>query len=223
MTKMSLSKVDFNSLLADFRNLNPNDPGAWPLAPRVVIWVLLFAAIVATGWFFDWQDQIDALAQAEQRELELRDEWVNKKRQAVNLELYRKQLSEIDRSFGALLKQLPNRNEMESLLVEINQAGLGRGLAFELFKPSGEQMKEFYAELPITLKITGSYHDVGAFASDIAQLSRIVTLGNLGLTVARGQRLTLEATARTYRYLDQEEIAAQRRAQQEAKKGRRRR
>jgi Tfp pilus assembly protein PilO len=143
--------------------------------------------------------------------VQLKQDYVNKKRQAVNIELYRQQLREIDSSFGALLKQLPNKSQMEALIVDINQAGLGRGLQFELFKPAPqENVKEFYAELPITVKVTGQYHDMGAFASDVSQLSRIVTLNNLVLAVDKTGDLKLDAVAKTFRYLDEEELAAQR-------------
>jgi len=134
--------------------------------------------------------------------------------------LYRQQLREIDSSFGALLKQLPNKSQMDALLVDINQAGLGRGLQFELFKPApAETKREFYAELPVTLKLTGSYHDMGQFASDIGQLSRIVTLNDIGLTAAKDGSLTMDVTAKTFRYLDEEEVAAQGRAAKGAKAG----
>ena len=143
-------------------------------------------------------------------------QFLDKKRQAINLEAYRKQLADIEQSFGAMLKQLPNRSEMEALLSDINQAGLGRGLQFELFKPaSAEIMSDFYAELPIQIKLTGNYHDVGAFASDVSQLSRIVTLNNLGLALDKDGNLIMDATARTFRYLDEEEINAQRKAARE--------
>ena len=155
----------------------------------------------------------------QQEETRLRNDFLSKKKQAVNLDLYVQQLNEIDRSFGALLKQLPNKAEVESLLVEINQSGMGRGLQFELFKPSPEVVKDFYAELPISVKITGNYHDFGAFAGDIGQLSRIVTLNNVQITPAKDGVLTMDAVTKTFRYLDEGELAAKRKAAQAAKGG----
>jgi len=154
--------------------------------------------------------------------VKLRDEYTFKKSQAVNLDLYVQQLNEIDRSFGALLKQLPNKSEVEALLVEINQAGLGRGLQFELFKPGAEQIKDFYAELPIDVRITGTYHDFGAFAGDIGKLSRIVTLNNISITQnsqSKDGSLTMDAVTKTFRYLDEEELAAKKKAAKAAKEG----
>jgi type IV pilus assembly protein PilO len=173
---------------------------------------LLIAAIVAAGAALDWRDQWDSLDQARQEEDKLREAFVNKKRQAINLDLYVQQLKDIEDSFGALLKQLPNRSEMDALIIDINQAGLGRGLQFELFKPAPQEaVQDFYAELPISVKLTGNYHDIGAFASDIGQLPRIVTLNDANL-IAGKDGLTLEAVAKTYRYLDDEEVARQRKA-----------
>jgi type IV pilus assembly protein PilO len=154
------------------------------------------------------------------KEAQLRQTFVDKKRQAINLEAYRKQLEDIEKSFGALLKQLPSKSEMDALLTDINQAGLGRGLQFELFKPAAaESMSEFYAELPIQLRITGGYHDFGAFATDISRLSRIVTLNDIGLTSGKDGGLIMDAVAKTYRYLDEEEVAQQRRAAKAQQKG----
>jgi type IV pilus assembly protein PilO len=169
------------SLADDFRNLSPNDVGAWPLLPRVAVLLGLFVAILAAGWWFVWNDQLGVLEERRLEEGRLREEFVTKKTQAVNLELYKQQMNEIDRSFGALLKQLPNKAEIESLLIEINQSGMGRGLQFELFKPGQEVQKDFYAELPVTVRLTGNYHDLGAFAGDIGRLSRIVTLNSISI------------------------------------------
>lgn len=207
-----------NALFDQFRGLDTRDPGTWPAAPKAALLLALFAAVLGLAYFFDWQGQLDELEAGKQQEEKLKRDYVDKKRQAVNIELYRQQLREIDSSFGALLKQLPDRSQMEALIVDINQAGLGRGLQFELFKPAPqESVKEFYAELPITLKVTGSYHDMGAFASDISQLSRIVTLNDLVLTVGKDGGLALDGTAKTFRYLDEDELAAQRKAAQPAK------
>jgi len=216
---LSLPAIDFNSIADDFRFMNPNDPGGWPLVPKITVLIGLFALIIAAGWWFVWNDQFIDLETKEREEETLKQQFLDKKRQAVNLDLYVQQLAEIDRSFGALLKQLPDKSEIEALLIEINQAGLGRGLQFELFKPGQEQVKDFYAELPITVKINGGYHDFGAFAADIAKLPRIVTLNNIAITpVKEGGQLSLDATTKTFRYLDEEEVSRQKKAQQGAKK-----
>jgi type IV pilus assembly protein PilO len=203
--------------LDDLRRLNLREVGNWPLAPKIGILALLFLVIVAAGAYFDWKDQYETLDRAEAEETALRGQYADKKNKAINYDLYRQQLAEIEQSFGALLKQLPNKSEMDALLTDINQAGLGRGLSFELFKPAAsERMAEFYAELPISIKITGNYHDMGAFASDVAQLPRIVTLNDVAIANDKGV-LTLDAVAKTYRYLDEEEVAKQRRLAKEAK------
>ncbi|HMM53515.1 MAG TPA: type 4a pilus biogenesis protein PilO [Candidatus Desulfobacillus sp.] len=216
---MAMPKIDFSSLAEDFRSLDPKDIGAWPLAPRAAVILGLFLVLLAAGWWFDWKSQIEELEARQQEEARLKTEYLDKKKQAVNLEEYRRQLAEIDKTFGSLLKQLPNKAEMEALLVDINQAGLGRGLQFELFKPGKEVMKDFYAELPITLKVTGGYHDLGAFAADVAKLPRIVSLTNIAVAPEKGAQLKMDATAMTYRYLDEEEMAAQRRAKAAQQKG----
>jgi type IV pilus assembly protein PilO len=205
--------------LDDLRRLNVRDMGNWPRAPKVGVLALLFFAIVAVGAFFDWKDEYEVLDQAQQQEAKLKDQYAAKKAKAINYDLYRQQLAEIEQSFGALVKQLPNRAEMDALLTDINQAGLGRGLQFELFKPAAqERTADFYAELPINIRITGSYHDMGAFASDIAQLPRIVTLNDVAIANDRGV-LSMDAVAKTYRYLDEDEVATQRRRAKEAKEG----
>jgi type IV pilus assembly protein PilO len=204
--------------LDDFKNLNPRDIGNWPVLPKLAALVAILIALVFAGYWFDWKGQLESLAAERTKEQQLRDSFLDKKKQAVNLEAYRKQLAEIEESFGEMLKQLPNKSEMEALLTDINQAGLGRGLQFELFRPAQkETTSEFYAELPITIKLTGSYHDIGAFASDVSQLSRIVTLNDVAM-VEKDGTLTLDAVARTFRYLDEAEIAAQRKAAREAAK-----
>ncbi|WP_301103275.1 type 4a pilus biogenesis protein PilO [Propionivibrio sp.] len=219
MKAFSIANVDFKSIHDDFRNLNPKDVGAWPIVPRVVALLALAAAILLVGWWFVWSEQLDTLTARQQDELKLREEFVAKKTQAVNLDLYTQQLSEIDRSFGALLKQLPIKSEVESLLIEINQSGMGRGLQFDLFKPGQEIVKDFYAELPINVRLTGSYHDFGAFAGDISRLSRIVTLNNISITAnpqAKDGSLVMDAVTKTFRYLDDEELAAKKKAAQAA-------
>lgn len=170
----------------------------------------LLVAIVFAGAFLDWQDQWEALNKAKGEEEKLKETYLAKKKDAVNLDIYRQQLKDIEQSFGALLKQLPNKSDMDALLIDINQAGLGRGLQFELFKPAAsETITEFYAELPITVKVTGSYHDIGAFASDISQLPRIVTLNDISIDPGAKGDLVLNATAKTFRYLDENEVAKQ--------------
>ncbi len=203
--------------LDDIRRLNIREAGNWPMLPKIMILGVLFFLILLAGAFFDWRDQIEALDKAQDEEIKLKEAYASKKAKAVNLDLYVQQLKEIEQSFGALLKQLPNKSEMDALLTDINQAGLGRGLQFELFRPATqERMADFYAELPISVRITGNYHDMGAFASDVAQLPRIVTLNDVGIVNDKGT-LTMEATAKTFRYLDEDEVAKQRKAAKDAK------
>jgi type IV pilus assembly protein PilO len=196
--------------LDDFRNLSFRDVGNWPMLPKMLILAVLFIAILGLGAAFDWKDQYDTLEAARQQEAKLREEYTTKKAKAVNYDLYVAQLKDVEQSFGALVKQLPNRAEIDALLTDVNQAGLGRGLVFELFKPAPqEKMMDFYAELPINIRITGNYHDMGAFASDVAQLPRIVTLNDVAIANDKGQ-LRMDAVAKTFRYLDEDEIARQR-------------
>src|SRR6185437_13366190 len=196
--------------LDELRNLNFREVGNWPMLPKVLILGVLFVAILALGAAFDWKDQFDTLDSARQQEAKLRDEYTAKKAKAVNYDLYVAQLKDVEQSFGALVKQLPNRSEIDALLTDINQAGLGRGLVFELFRPAPqEKMMDFYVELPIAIRITGNYHDMGAFASDVAQLPRIVTLNDVSINNDKGV-LRMEAVAKTFRYLDEDEIARQR-------------
>jgi type IV pilus assembly protein PilO len=212
--------VNLNQYLEEFKQLNPKDPGTWPIVPKVVVLLAILAVIPVAGYFLDWQAQIEELEAGRAQEVKLKDDYLNKKRLAVNLDLYKQQLREIDTQFGALLKQLPNRSQMDALLVDINQAGLGRGLQFELFKPApSETSREFYNELPIQVKVTGTYHDMGAFASDVGQLSRIVTLNDVAIDAGKDGTLAMDSVARTFRYLDEEEVAAQRRAKAAVKKG----
>lgn len=196
--------------LDDFRRLNFREVGNWAPLPKVIVLSLIVLFIVALGAFFDWKDQWDTLQTAQQEEGRLKEQFTQKKAKAINYDLYVQQLAEIEQSFGALVKQLPNRSEIDALLTDINQAGLGRGLQFDLFRPAPqERMADFYAELPISIKITGNYHDIGAFASDVAALPRIVTLNDVAITNDKGT-LTMDAVAKTFRYLDEEEIAKQR-------------
>lgn len=196
--------------LAELNRLNLKEIASWPLPPKLAALGFLLAAILLAGYWFDWREQLASLEGVHGQELKLRETFLAKKRQAVNLSIYRQQVKEIEQAFGALLKQLPNKSEMDAMLTDINQAGLGRGLEFDLFKPAPQETaSEFYAELPITLRISGTYHDLGAFASDIAHLPRIVTLKDLSIAPGKDGKLTMEATARTFRYLDEEEIAEQ--------------
>lgn len=196
---------------AQFRNLNGRHPGQWPIIPRALCAIGVFAAAVFFGWFFYWSGQLEELEFGEQEEVRLKDEYKIKIAQAVNLEALEKQKKQVGEYVATLEKQLPSKAEMDALLSDINQAGLGRGLQFELFKPGQVVVKDYYAELPIEIRITGNYHDLGAFTSDIANLPRIVTLNNISIDGAKGA-LTMNAVAKTFRYLDQEEIAAQRKA-----------
>lgn len=209
--------------LEELRRLDPKRIGSWPMLPKFGVLVIALFLTIGAGYWFDWQNQIDLIQAEKTKEGQLRKTFLEKKRQALDLPAYSKQLADIRKQFGTLLRQLPGKSEMGALLTDINQAGLGRGLQFELFKPaSHEIMKDFYAELPIAIKITGHYHDIGAFASDIAKLSRIVTLNDISLTAGKNGMLQLSATARTYRYLDEAELAAQRRAALKNRRGRRR-
>jgi type IV pilus assembly protein PilO len=203
--------------LDDFRRLNFREVGKWPWAPKIVVLALIVLFIVGLGAFLDWKDQWEQLGVAEQEEVRLKEQFTQKKAKAINYDLYVQQLAEVEQSFGALVKQLPNRSEIDALLTDVNQAGLGRGLQFDLFRPAPqEKMADFYAELPINIKITGNYHDIGAFASDVAALPRIVTLNDVAISNERGT-LSMDAVAKTFRYLDEEEIAKQRAIQKAAK------
>jgi len=206
--------------LDDLRRLDPKNIGNWPLGPKLGALVVLLILIVFLSYWFDWQNQIEELDGHRTKEGQLRQTFLDKKRQAINLEAYRKQLDDIEKSFGALLKQLPSKSEMDALLTDINQAGLGRGLQFELFKPAAsETLTEFYAELPIQIRISGGYHDFGAFATDISRLSRIVTLNDIALTSSKDGTIAMDAVAKTFRYLDEEEVAKQRKAAKDKAKG----
>ncbi|SEG01289.1 type IV pilus inner membrane component PilO [Nitrosomonas ureae] len=199
-----------NNLLMELRQLDINQAGNWPAAFKIAALVILFVAIIVAGHFLVWQDQIEMLGNIHAEEETLKNTYLVKKSSAVNLSALRLQLKEIEQSLSALLKQLPDKSEMEALLVDINQAGLGRGLQFELFKPDAQEtIHAFYAELPVSIRVTGSYHDIGAFASDVAQLSRIVTLNDVSILPANDGKLILDAVAKTFRYLDEEEILKQ--------------
>ncbi|MHB8914656.1 MAG: type IV pilus inner membrane component PilO [Thiobacillus sp.] len=189
----------------------------WPLPSKLGALGVLIVMIVAAGWWFDWRGGMSELETAKQKEGDLRSAFTTKKVQAINLEAYKKQLADIDQAFGALLKQLPNKQEMDALITDVNQAGLGRGLQFELFKPEAESIAEFYAETPIKVKVTGGYHDIASFVSDISKLSRIVTLQDISIEPAKDGVLNMDATVKTYRYLDDEEVIAQKQAKDKSK------
>jgi type IV pilus assembly protein PilO len=218
---MALDLSKFSGIVEDFRRVNPQDPGGWPVTIKIIALLALFVVVLGVGFAFVWKDQLDALDAGVKEEEKQKDDFVKKKQQAVNLEAHKQQLREIDQVFGTLLKQLPNKSEMDALIIDINQAGLGRGLQFEDFKPQFETTQDFYAELPIQIKVVGSYHDIGAFASDVSKLSRIVTLNNMNITIAPGKdasTLQMETVAKTFRYLDEEEVAKARKNAKAAKK-----
>ncbi len=203
----------------EIKRLNPRDIGIWPLPAKVGAVTLLFLLLMGLAAYFGWSPQYDEFESKEKQEVVLRQEYALKKGQAINLDLHVQQLKEVEQQFGALLRQLPSKSEMDALLSDINQAGLGRGLQFELFKPSAERLQDFYAELPVDLRVTGSYHDIGAFTSDVSQLSRIVTLNDIAITNKdpKDTILTMEAVAKTFRYLDDEEVSKQRKAKDATK------
>jgi type IV pilus assembly protein PilO len=199
-------------IAAQFRGLNPNDPASWPIVPKAALCAAVAAAIVVALWFIWLTNSADELASEQAKEETLRADYKKKVAQAVNLDALRKQREQVVVYVNQLEKQLPSKADMDALLSDINQAGLGRSLAFEHFRPGQVSVKEYYAELPISVKVSGRYHDMGSFAADIAHLSRIVTLNNLDIRPAGSSSLVMEATAKTFRYLDQDEVAAQRRA-----------
>ena len=197
--------------LDELKQLDTKNPGGWPWPFKIVAMLLIFVLILVAGFFVFYQSQLENFDKEEKKEVDLKSVFVEKKRLAVNLEAYQQQRAEIEQSFGALLKQLPTRSEMDALLIDINQAGLGRGLQFDLFKPAAtENVTEFYAERPINIKVNGNYHDLGAFASDISKLPRIVLLNDLNIITVKDGALSMDAVAKTYRYLDPDEVAAQR-------------
>jgi type IV pilus assembly protein PilO len=209
-------KIDFASLQenvsSQFRGLNPNDPSMWPAFPRYGLCALLTIAVIAGLWFAWLSGSDDELKAEQAKELTLKEDYKKKLIQAVNLDALKKQREQVQQFVTQLEKQLPSKAEMDALLSDINQAGLGRSLLFDFFKPGAVSVKEYYAELPISMRVVGKYHDLGLFAADVANLSRIVTLSNLSVSSAKDGTLSMDATARTYRYLDQEEVAAQRKA-----------
>jgi len=215
--------------LEDFNNIDFKNTGNLPLPVKGVLLLVLFVALVGVGYWFLWKPASENLEKARTKETELRTVFLDKKKQSINLELYKEQMVEIERTFGALLKQLPDKSQMDGLLTDINKVGLARGLEFELFKPGREVVGDFYAEMPIQIKVVGSYHDLGAFATDVSKLSRIVTLNDVVITSGVNSRkgkqntlpgesnLTMEAIAKTYRYLDSSEVASKKEAASKAK------
>ena len=210
---LSINFADLQEkLTSQFRDLDPKDPSLWPSIPRYFLLIAVAFFVVGLLWFA-WLSGSQETLQAEQdKEIVLREDYKKKLTKAVNLDVLRKQREQVQQYVTQLEKQLPSKAEMDALLSDINQAGLGRSLQFELFRPGQIAVKEYYAELPITIKVTGKYHDIGSFASDIANLSRIVTLNNLSLSPRPDGSLTLDATAKTFRYLDPDEVLAQRAA-----------
>jgi len=207
--------------LSQFRDLNPNQPGQWPLLPRLSVWAVVAIAVVVIGWFVELSSQADDLQAARDKEPALKAEYKNKLAQAINLDALKKQKEEVQTYVTQLEKQLPGKAEMDALLTDINQAGIGRGLVIDQFIPGATETKEYYAELPIAIRVTGRFHDIGAFAADIAALSRIVTLHNLSISPdqrSTGGGLSMEAVARTYRYLDPAEVVEARKAGAKDKK-----
>ena len=222
MLKKNLNLNYLASVRGQFTGLQGRHPGQWPLIPQAFCAAGVFAAVLVAGWFLYGSSQVDELDAGVQEEEKLKDAYKQKIQQAINLEELKRQKEQVSQYVASLEKQLPSKAEMDALLSDINQAGLGRGLQFELFKPGQVVAKEYYAELPISIKIKGNYHDVASFASDIAALPRIVTLNNMNLASPGpgGGKLMLETTAKTFRYLDKEEIEAQRKmATDKNKKG----
>jgi len=205
--------------LDDLKNIDFKNIANLPLPVKAIFLAVLLGLIVLAGYWFLWNPSIEELEQAKAKEVDLRKVFLDKKAQAINLDLYKQQMVDIERTFGALLRQLPDKSQMDGLLTDINQAGLQRGLEFELFKPGQESVAAFYAEMPITIRVTGSYHDLGGFATDISKLSRIVTLNNLSISPpGKDGRLTMDAVAKTYRYLDASEAAGKKKSDKKGKK-----
>ncbi|HWH39063.1 MAG TPA: type 4a pilus biogenesis protein PilO [Usitatibacter sp.] len=201
------------NIIQELQTLDPKQPGNWPWPIKLGAFLLIFILIQVAAYFLFWQAQAEQIDRGQQEVDKQKQTFLEKKKLAINLEAYKQQRAEIEQAFGALLKQLPNKSEMDALLIDINQAGLGRGLQFELFKPAEhENITEFYAELPVNIKVTGNYHDLGAFASDVAKMPRIVLLTDLKIDPPKEGVLSMEAVAKTYRYLDEEEVAKQRKA-----------
>jgi type IV pilus assembly protein PilO len=201
-----------NNWMAQFRGLSMDNVGSWPVLPKLALWIAVVIVCAIVGWLAVWKEQLDRLDQLRQQEETLKSQYRSKIQQAINLEELRRQKEQVNQSVLTLEKQLPSKAEMDALLSDINQAGIGRGLQFELFRPGQVVLKDYYAELPITVRVSGRYHDLGAFTSDIANLPRIVTLNNLNMQTTKSPTLSLDAVAKTFRYLDEGEVAQQRQA-----------
>jgi len=216
MARTPKFNVDFaalqDNLKVQFVGLNPNDPSSWPALPRFLLCIFVTVAVVIALWFVWLSDSDEELKAEQAKEVQLREDFKKKLAQAVNLDALKKQREQVQQYVTQLEKQLPSKAEMDALLSDINQAGLGRSLQFELFRPGQVSVKEYYAELPIAIKVSGRYHDIGAFAADIANLSRIVTLNNMSITPLKDGMMSMDTTAKTFRYLDPEEVASQRKA-----------
>jgi len=210
--------MNLKLLVDEIKNVDPKAPGTWPWVIKILTFVAIFVAVVILGAVADWQGQWSSYQDFKQEEIKLRETFLSKKKEAINLDIIKKQLIETQQSFGALLKQLPNKSEMDALLTDINQAGLGRGLQFDLFRPSAEVATGVFTEQPISIRVTGNYDDLGKFTSDISQLPRIVTLNDISIAPVAGVGggLSMDATAKTYRYLDEDELAAQKKASKPA-------
>ncbi len=214
-----MASINFRELGEQFKGLTLDSVGIWPILPRVAVWLFVIIVCAILGWLLLWSKQSEELDRLHAEEESLKGQYRQKLQQAINLEELRKQKEQVSQYVLTLEKQLPSKAEMDALLSDINQAGIGRGLQFELFRPGSTNVRDYYAELPIAVRLSGRYHDLGAFVSDIANLPRIVTLNNLTLQTLRDGALSMDATAKTYRYLDEEELAAQRKARQaQAKK-----
>ena len=207
-----MAELNLSRYLDQFRNLNTRDVGTWPIAPRIAAVIAIVLLVILAGWYFHWSDQLEELQKGENDEVQLKTQYKDKLQQAINLEPLKKQKDLVTQYVARLEKQLPSKAEMDALLSDINQAGIGRGLQFELFRPGQVTVRDYYAELPINIRLIGNYHDIAAFTSDIASLPRIVTLNNLSIAMPANAStpLTLEAVAKTFRYHDPEEVAAQR-------------
>ena len=211
-------KESLEEINSQFKDLNGLHPGLWPIAPRMTVAVFVIAAVVLAGWLVYWSPQNDELEAGQQQEVKLKQEYKDKMQKAINLDALREQRVKVLQYVDTMQKQLPSKAEMASLLSDINQAGVGRGLQFEQFKPGVAVVKDYYAELPIDVKLNGSYHDLGQFVADIAKLSRIVTLNNMAIAPAKDGQLTLDVVAKTFRYLDTDEVTAQANQKKAAKK-----
>lgn len=196
--------------LSQFRNLDSKDPSSWPVWPRLALFVAITVSCVVALWFLWLSDTQAELVKEQEKELKLRDEYKLKLAKAVNLDVLKKQREQVEQYVTQLEKQLPSKAEMDALLSDINQAGIGRSLQFDLFRPGLVAVKEYYAELPISLRVSGRFHDMGSFAADISNLSRIVTLNNMAIVPSKEGTLTMDALAKTFRYLDAQEVSAQR-------------